>query len=502
MKLGIFRAARFVRPASILVTLTAATLIPVPAVASVFLDSYVKAQPVIARAVEAYGGAEKINGINSVYFKSETTTHQRYQSEKLGPPFDTQEGYTEIAYDQAANSLMAGGGGANFAGSQITKGEEGVQVDSQRKVWNENANPAVPNEHFVHRIVPALLVRKMYQRAQTVTWAGESSFAGKTNDVLLVPWENGAVYTVHVDRATGLVNRYDILFSDFVVGDAVFESYFEDYKNVDGIPMPHRRWQKIAGQQTFDSTLTRFSFNEDVSSYFETPEGFAKIDAAPPPESELRELAPGVYIGNGGYQNLYIEMDDYIVSVDAGGGTGLVQGDLAQLKEKTGDKPLRYSVLTHHHNDHTIGVGALAAAGATIVTTRGNEDYIAGIIRNRKLNAANVTALDVVEPKFELVGDKHVITSGDRRVEIYRVPNAHASDYLVAYLPKEKILYGADVFNFPASGPLVPPIEMFSTFYANFEKLGLDVETVANAHGRIGTADEMRTRATMPAPQN
>ena len=128
--------------------------------------------------------------------------------------------------------------------------------------------------------------------------------------------------------------------------------------------MPYQRWQKIAGQQTFDSKLTAISFNEDVSEYFETPEGYTEIDAAPPPESELRELASGIYIGNGGYQNLYIEMDDYIVSVDAGGGTGLIQGDLAQLKEKTGDKPLKYSVLTHHHNDHTVGVSALAAAGS------------------------------------------------------------------------------------------------------------------------------------------
>jgi glyoxylase-like metal-dependent hydrolase (beta-lactamase superfamily II) len=501
MNLSLIRAALFVRPFAVLAGL-AVLAVPVAVSASVFLDSYVKAQPVIQRAVEAYGGAEKINGINSVYFRFETTTNQRYQSEKLGPPFDQQAGYSEIAYDQAANSLMVGGGGPNFAGSQISKDEEGVQVDSQRRVWNENANPAVPGEHFIHRIVPALLVRKMYQRAQTVTWAGESSFGGKTNDVLSVPWENGNLYMVHVDRATGLVSRYDILFGDFVVGDAVYESYFENYKNVDGIPMPHRRSQKIAGQQTVDSKLTDFSFNADVSKYFETPEGFAKIDAAPPPESELRELASGVYIGNGGYQNLYIEMDDYVVSVDAGGGAGVIQGDLEQLSEKTGDKALRYSVLTHHHSDHTVGVNALAATGATIVTTRGNEDYISGLVKNRKFNAANVTAVKVVEPKFELVGDKHVIESGDRRVEIYRVPNSHASDYLVVYLPKEKILYGADVFNFPATGPLVPPIEMFSTFYANFEKLGLDVDTVANAHGRIGTADELRTRAAMPAPQN
>ena len=297
MTLPPFRAARFVRPVSILVGLAAALAIPMTSLASVFLDSYVKAQPVIKRAVEAYGGADKINGITSVYFRSDTTTHQRYQSEKLGPPFDTQDGYTEIAYDMTANSLLAGGGNSLFSGSQIVRGEEGVQLDSIRHVWNENANPAKPGEHFIHRIVPALMVRKMYQRAQTVTWVGESGFGGKKNDVLSVPWENGALYMVHVDRASGLVNRYDILFGDFVTGDSVFESYFEDYKDVDGIPMPYRRWQKIDGQKTFDSKLTAFSFNEDVSKYFETPEGYEKIEVAPPPESELRELAAGVYIG-------------------------------------------------------------------------------------------------------------------------------------------------------------------------------------------------------------
>jgi glyoxylase-like metal-dependent hydrolase (beta-lactamase superfamily II) len=377
-----------------------------------------------------------------------------------------------------------------------------VQLDLIRKVWNENANPAVPGEHFIHRIVPALLVRKMYQRSQTITWAGESQFDGKTNDVLSVPWENGNFYMVHIDRDSGLVSRYDILFGDPVAGDAVYESYFEDYRDVSGIAMPYRRWQQVTNQKTFDSKLTHFSFNEDVSAHFETPEGFEKIDPPAPAESELRELAQGVYIGNGNYQTLYIEMDDYTISVDAGGGTGAIRGNLAQLKEKVGDKPLKYAVLTHHHSDHTAGVGALAEAGATFVTTQGNKDYIAALVRNHGFHAANAPDVASTDPAFEIMEDKHVIENGDRRVEIYRVPNSHAADYLVVYLPDEKILYGADVFNFPGSGPLAPPNEMFSSFYANLEKLGLDVDTVANSHGRIGTGDELKARAGMDAASN
>jgi glyoxylase-like metal-dependent hydrolase (beta-lactamase superfamily II) len=478
-----------------LLALAGVMYLPFAAAEGVFLSTYTKAQPVIKRAVEAYGGAEAINGITSVYYRADTTTYQRYQSPRLGPPFQQQAGYTEIAYDIAANSLLAGGGNNLFNGGQIVRGEEGIQFDGIRRVYNENSNPPVPAEHFVHRIVPALMVRKLNQRAQTVTLVGESKFGGKTNDVLSVPWENGNLYMVHIDRASGLVTRYDILFGDFVAGDAVFESYFEDYKDVDGVPMPMRRWQKIAGQMTFNSTLTDITFNSDLGEHFANPDSFAQIDPPPPPESELRQLADGVYIGNGNYQNLYIEMDDYIVSVDAGGGTGLIRGDLAQLETRTGGKPLRYAILTHHHSDHTVGVPALVETGARLVTTAGNEAYLSGLIKDRKLNAANVPAVRIVTPEFELVGDRHTIGDGDRRIEIFRVPNEHAEDYLVVYLPASRLLYGADVFNLPATGPLAPANDQYLSFYDNLSKLNLDVDIVANSHGRTGTGDELRARA-------
>lgn len=465
-----------------------------PANAAVFLDAYTKAQPVISNMVDAYGGADVIGAIDTIYFKEDITVFQRYQSRRLGPPFDTVPTTTEIAYDRGTGNFSADFGG-QFPTRQIVNGDDSVQIDMTRMVSTPPPAPIDPNTHFINRVVPALMAARIYQRAQNVTWAGQSRINGRLHDVLSVSWDNGQVYMVHVDRESGLIRRYDILFPDFVSGDTLAESYFEDYKDVDGVPTPQRRWQQMAGQKTFDASLVKIAYNGDVSGMFDLPADVKAIDAPPAPEQELRELSAGVWIGNGAYQNLYVDLGDFLVSVDAGGGTAVIEGELAQLETLTGGKPLRYSVITHHHSDHTNGVDALAATGSTLIADAGIHDYLAGIVHNRHYAGANTTRAAPAEPKLEATGDRRVIEGKDTRIEIYRVPNAHAEDYYVVYLPAEKILYGADVFNLPPTGPLPPANDNFVTFWDNFTVLGLDVETVANAHGRIGSWDELQARA-------
>lgn len=462
--------------------------------AEVFLDAYTKAQPVIDKAVSAYGGPEKIGAIDTFHVLEKTKIQQRYQSRRLGPPFDVVEGSTDIAFDRTSGNFRASFGGP-FPTMQIVRGEDSQQIDLTRMVSTPAGAPIDQNTHFINRIVPALLVNKLYQRAQNVTWAGQSRIDDRLNDVLSIAWDTGQVYMVHVDSVTGLIRRYDILANDFVAGDTIAESYFDEYETVDGIPTPMHRWQRIGGQRTYDAYVQQISFNGDVASQFDIPDGVVAVDAAPPAASDLRELAAGVWIGNGGYQNLYVDMGDYLLSVDAGGGTATVKGDLAQLESLTGGKPLRYSVITHHHSDHTAGVDALAAAGTTFITTADSRDYLTGIIRSRPTAGANATTVDPVAPKFQTVKDRDAVESATRRVEIYRVPNAHAEDYFIVYLPAERLIFGADVFNFPPNGPVGPANENFRTFWDNFSKLGLEVDTVANAHGRLGTGEELRDRA-------
>ena len=61
----------------------------------------------------------------------------------------------------------------------------------------------------------------------------------------------------------------------------------------------------------------------------------------------------------------------------------------------------------------------------------------------------------------------------------------------MAYLPKEKILYNADLYSPPAQGAAAPRRRRRqATLYQNILKLKLDVAQHVPTHGRVGTNDE------------
>jgi hypothetical protein len=58
---------------------------------------------------------------------------------------------------------------------------------------------------------------------------------------------------------------------------------------------------------------------------------------------------------------------------------------------------------------------------------------------------------------------------------------------LIAYLPKEKIVVEADLYNPPAPNapPPTTPNASNVTFYQNIQRLKLDINQIASIHGRV-----------------
>ena len=48
---------------------------------------------------------------------------------------------------------------------------------------------------------------------------------------------------------------------------------------------------------------------------------------------------------------------------------------LAEAKRLMPNKPVRYAAISHHHADHTSGIGALVAEGSTILMHESNKPY-------------------------------------------------------------------------------------------------------------------------------
>jgi hypothetical protein len=81
---------------------------------------------------------------------------------------------------------------------------------------------------------------------------------------------------------------------------------------------------------------------------------------------------------------------------------------------------------------------------------------------------------------IETVAAKKVYSDGTRTVEMYHTdPVPHSNGLLIAFIPKEKILFQGD-FSLPAAGQ--PPNDHIKALVPVLEKLNLDFERYLPVH--------------------
>ena len=89
-----------------------------------------------------------------------------------------------------------------------------------------------------------------------------------------------------------------------------------------------------------------------------------------------------------------------------------------------------------------------------------------------------------------------VFDDGIHRVELHQVgPTPHVAEMLVAYLPKERILFEADALDLdvPESQTGTPVVGEDTRLLARrIEELRLNVERIVPVHGRLGTIEDLR----------
>jgi len=153
-------------------------------------------------------------------------------------------------------------------------------------------------------------------------------------------------------------------------------------------------------------------------------------------------------------------------------------------------------VNTHHHFDHSGGLRAYVHEEASaIITYRGNRDFygqeLFSLTAQRTLQPDRLSLYPPEEAaegyRFETVVEKYTLSDGTRTMDVHHMQGLnHVEGMLIAYLPKEKIVIEADMYNPPAAGaPPPPPTAAAKTFLNNVQRLKLDVSTIAPIHGPV-----------------
>ncbi|MCI0354966.1 MAG: MBL fold metallo-hydrolase [Acidobacteria bacterium] len=459
-----------------------------------------RARNVLNAALGAIGGRAALEAVENVSYTLSGPNTPRLQTTTVDPPYKPGFFEEKAILDVKGNRIRADqrgdGAGFVFQGRVLVGGGEGHNLDLINHFITKMPNITGPQVGQYSRRLPSEILRMADQRALTLRWLGEDTFDGRKQNAITFVHTDSTQLAVYVDAQTNLVSKYEIVYADTLTETEASEIIFSDYRPVNGVQFPTRWRFRQAGQPVADYIVSDVKLNAKLDdAAFAKPTDF--LESPPFPQGRtatVSKLADDVFlvrdVGGGGYHVLAVAFPDYILVVEAPLNAGAAQGAIAKIKETIPNKPIRYFAVTHHHNDHSGGARAFLAEKATLVTTAGNRKlfYELGTANHR-----DVLGKTPPKPSIEVIeGVRRGFKSGDQVVELINIgPNPHADEMVIAYLPKQKILFQGDLFSPPESGPIGKAQAGTVHLAQKIRELGLQVDQVIGVHGRASTLAEL-----------
>ena len=492
----------------------------------------------VARAIQAQGGTDALAKVKTISQKGTVRQWEPEQSAVAGGEMcfanqSTMERVTDVSMrvtrtDWARDFQCQVP--RKLTWSEVVTAEAGyvAGIDSSaRTKQSQDSNPPAhtmsglrlaASQRELARTSPLLLL-EMAQNPDRVSAAPDAKVGAVTYPA--VAYRVGAqTLTVMFDPATGLPARVRSLDYDNIWGDVTYDLVLSDWRVVEGVRVATTRTYELNGRMVMETRISETRVNAPIAAdRLQIPPQY--LTGAPRPATErvpyqwvlrrqfigfyldsdqpsydtrasrglrLAELGPGVqHVVGGSHNSLIVEMKDYLIVFDAPVSDWQSNWTLSAAHAKYLKKPVKYLVLTHHHMDHTGGLRAFAADGATIVTGKGTAEHwkrvlAAPFTRNPDLGSQDLSRTPIVE-----VADRWAVTDGQRQVEAYVIaPNPHADGMLIGYVVDQKLGFVTDIWSPGAPlGAKLNPAQ--AALVAGVKKAGIQPAKFAGGHG--STAD-------------
>ena len=315
--------------------------------------------------------------------------------------------------------------------------------------------------------------------------------------------------------AEHMLQRIHTWVADPVLGDMNYEHEFtnDSYVDVgDGIRFPtgwhsHQGWDDnfgtqnvTAGHNAFGGTLKQVRAN-DCGDVPAVPASVKQ--ASFPVRVDTQKLAEGVYLlGGGSHNSMAVEFKDWIAVYEAPLDEARSLAVIDAVVRLMPGKPIRWVINSHQHFDHLGGLRTYMHIGATIITHWKNYEFYKRDVLNYSQRTVAPDMLSLWPPTelsegyyYETIRENFVISDGTRNMNIHYVnPLQHVEGMLIAYLPRERLLFEADLVDTDELLPAQLTRDQVS-FRTAVRRLGLDVERIVPVHGRPIAWAEFEKRA-------
>lgn len=486
-----------------------------PAAAGSTLHNYQQARTVLARALDLAGGEADIRRLRNVSLSYTGHRNMINQSRRALPPWDREPASGALVVDREGERMYADNytsypGIGRFGGAWALKGDKGVHWEPDRNhhgsevMMNFSGRDAEGPWAFVPRWIPPLMLLEAWDSGTWLRSLGTTVRNGKPMHALAWTQRDGATITLLIDAGSGAFSGYESIRDEGVYGDVTDRIEYSGWRAIGGVTggasFPTRRtdWfnDEIARELDLDYRVD--TALED--SRFELPPGYAQpqeqeTDAGESGE-RLRKVADGVYLDTDMGGVMIVEFRDFLAVADCPGDFYMSDSTIAALREAFPDKPVRYVVPSHTHGDHGGGARAYFHAGATLLTTPGHAEFYRRLTQVRRTIAPDLYIATGSGPSIETFRGKRVISDGSQTMVLHDIgPNAHSEELTMVHLPRQGIVWQADVYFSPGTGGGVnPAMPIGIDFARKLKALGIDdFKALLEAHNsRIVTMEEFR----------
>jgi glyoxylase-like metal-dependent hydrolase (beta-lactamase superfamily II) len=465
-------------------------------------------------AVTAMGGADKLMGIQTLTMTGGTGTRTRVGQMKTatGPDqvgelsndvevLDLVNGRAAFEYDLKVGDFtqrrhevltkFGEGDAAKPVGIESIEGVTFVSTPSGLFSWGTQNSP-----EWLLRRNPVSIVLAAAEYASASDAAQDKELDGKMLKYGKGKTHDGEDVGLYFDPETKMLAGFEILDTEPMLGDVNAQYILTDYKDVNGIKLPHHIKILKDGAPFSEVQFASITVNDPKSAdAFGIPQPLVKDAqaAATNPDSfpmKLVKVANGVYQAQAfRHHSMVVEFPTFMAVVEAPYLDTQSRMLARVIAGQFPDKPIKYAAITHFHYDHIGGIRAMAALGATILVEKGQEPAIKKVLDAPHTHPPDDLAKAGAKAgKMEVYEGKKEIKEGNQSLQLISFNSPHVEPMVMAYVPSGRILFQSDLW-FPALK--APGNPAAAHLLETIKKENLRVDTMVGGHGFIGPYAEL-----------